>query len=114
MRAGPVEGWILAGARALDGVTAYPALADDVAGMPYALRLACDLVQAGCTSIHVVWSGDAPPSVDAYVSDPRLKGAAFDVVTTAPVGNDADAIAIVRADRILALPSPNVVPRSRC
>lgn len=99
MRAGPTEGWILAGT--LDGVLAYPALDTDVAGMPYVLRLACDLVLAGCRTIHVVWSGEIPPpSLGSLPDDPRLKGATLDVVTTVPAGGVDDAIAIVRADRI--------------
>ena len=41
MRPGPTDGWILAGT--VDGNAAYPSLTDDVAGMPYVARLACDL-----------------------------------------------------------------------
>lgn len=98
-RSAPTEGWILAGL--LDGALAYPALDDDVAGMPYVLRLACDLVQAGCTSIHVVWSADVPPpSLGTLGRDERLKGALLDIVTDVPTGPATDAIAVVRADRI--------------
>lgn len=110
MRAGPSEGWILAGT--LDGALANPALTDDVAGMPYVLRLACDLVHAGCTQIHVVWSSELPPpSIDstAVTSDPRLKGALLDVVTAVPAGDDAAPIAIVRADRIYHRDNPKQV-----
>ncbi len=99
MRSGPSEGWILAGT--LDGVPAYPALDQEVAGMPYVLRVACDLVHAGCTTVHVVWDGVGnAPSVDGYAHDPRLKGAKLDVVSAVPSGGDRDAIAIARADRI--------------
>ncbi len=99
MRGGPSEGWILAGT--LDGVLAYPSLTDDVAGMPYVLRLACDLVHAGCTTIHVVWSSDLPPpTITAVTGDERLKGALLDVVTEAPAGDQSTPIAIVRADRV--------------
>ncbi len=94
------EGWILAGA--LDGARAYPALDEDVAGLPYLLRLACDLVHAGCTRIHVLWSGpDAPDAPDAQIiDDPRLRGAPIAIAMSPPSGADDDAIVIVRADRI--------------
>jgi len=99
MRAGPTEGWIVAGM--LDGVPAFPALDDDVAGMPYVLRLACDLVYAGCSRIRVFWDGHGTqPSLAPYETDERLKGAALELVTSQPAGDDADAIVIVRADRI--------------
>ncbi len=99
MRAGPSEAWILAGT--LDGALAYPALTDEVAGMAYVLRLACDLVHAGCTTIHVVWASDLPPpNIRPVVTDPRLKGAVLAVTTQVPEGAGADPIAVVRADRI--------------
>lgn len=99
MRAGPSEGWIVAGT--LDGVPAFPALDDDVAGMPYILRLACDLVHAGCSRIRVIWDGPGTePSLATYANDDRLKGVPIEVVTSAPAGDDNDAIVILRADRI--------------
>jgi hypothetical protein len=99
MRGGPSEGWILAGT--LDGALAFPTLTDDVAGMPYVLRLACDLVSAGCTTIHVVWASDLPaPDITPVVNDPRLKGALLDVIAGVPAGAATDAIAVLRADRV--------------
>ncbi len=108
MREGPSEGWILAGT--LDGLPAYPALPDAVAGMPCVLRLACDLAHAGCRTIHVVWSGDgAPPALTAYQADERLRGARLDLVTTVPDGPADDAIAVLRADRIYQRDIPKQV-----
>jgi phosphatidylglycerophosphate synthase len=99
MRAGPTEGWILAGT--LDGSPAFPSFDQNVAGMPYVLRLACDLVLAGCRTIRVVWSSDIrPPSLGPLPQDARLRGALLEIVTDVPEGDDTDAIALLRADRI--------------
>lgn len=117
MRSRPREGWILAGT--LDGAPARPALDDDVAGMPYVLRLACDLAHAGVQRIVVAWSGEAPPPpVDRFAADPRLRGATLEVIAAAalPAGApDAsadtldDAIVLVRADRIYHRDVPKLV-----
>jgi phosphatidylglycerophosphate synthase len=99
MRAGPGEGWILAGT--LDGVSARPQLDDDVAGMPYVLRLAADLVHAGARAITVIWGSDSPPpSLAAYANDTRLRGASLEIATAPPPGAETDAILVARADRI--------------
>lgn len=100
MRPPPKEGWILAGV--LDGVPAQPALLDELAGIPYVLRLACDLALAGATRIVVVWSGTTPPpSLSAIALDPRLaQRATLEVLRTAPAGDEADGILVARADRV--------------
>jgi phosphatidylglycerophosphate synthase len=105
VRSPPVEGWILAAPEL------RPALADDVAGLPYALRLACDLAHAGCKRIHVIWPGGDPPALP-FSSDPRLRGATLDVVAGPPVGDDADGILVVRADRISHRDMPKVVAQA--
>ena len=70
-RPAPREAWILAGT--LDGCRAQPALLDPLAGLPYLLRVACDLALAGATRVVVVWTGDAaPPDIAAVARDPRL------------------------------------------
>ncbi|MDB4962782.1 MAG: uncharacterized protein JWP01_2781 [Myxococcales bacterium] len=99
MRPAPGEGWILAGT--LDGVSARPQLDDDVAGMPYVLRIACDLAHAGARTITVIWTADsAPPSLEAYRNDVRLRGAALEIATSPPPGANDDAILVARADRV--------------
>jgi phosphatidylglycerophosphate synthase len=100
MRTGPREGWILAGV--LDGTPAFPPLTEDVAGLPYVLRLALDLAVAGVKRIAVVWRGpDAPPELGRILADERLTSrATIEVVTTPPTGDATDAIAVLRADRI--------------
>src|SRR5688572_19572287 len=103
MRTGPREGWILAGV--LDGTPAFPPLTEDVAGLPYVLRLALDLAIAGVKQITVIWTAPSPapsPELAAILADRRLTSrAAVEVVTTVPAGgDDADPIAVVRADRI--------------
>jgi 1L-myo-inositol 1-phosphate cytidylyltransferase / CDP-L-myo-inositol myo-inositolphosphotransferase len=98
MRERPSEGWILAGSVA--GRKAAPSLDDDVAGMPYLLRLACDLAFAGVRRIVVVWDGPGePPSVERFARDERLR-ASVTVATRPPEGDDDDAILMVRADRV--------------
>ncbi|MEZ4361092.1 MAG: CDP-alcohol phosphatidyltransferase family protein [Kofleriaceae bacterium] len=94
------EGWILAGT--LDAVPASPPLTDSVGGIPYALRLACDLAMAGVTRVFVVWSGEgAPPDLSAIAADRRLaERATLEVVTALPEGADADGVLVVRADRV--------------
>jgi 1L-myo-inositol 1-phosphate cytidylyltransferase / CDP-L-myo-inositol myo-inositolphosphotransferase len=100
MRTGPSEGWILAGV--LDGVDAAPALAENVAGLPYVLRLALDLAVAGAKRIIVLWQGPAdPPALDAILADKRLTSRAQVTVASAPpTGDDADAVVVLRADRV--------------
>jgi 1L-myo-inositol 1-phosphate cytidylyltransferase / CDP-L-myo-inositol myo-inositolphosphotransferase len=99
MRKGPAEGWILAGT--LDGAAAAPALRADVAGMPYVLRIACDMAVAGVQRIVVVWNAGAPPELDELARDPWLaQRARLEIADRPPTGDDADAILIVRADRI--------------
>jgi phosphatidylglycerophosphate synthase len=108
MRPAPREGWILAGT--LDGQPAAPSLVDDVAGIPYALRLAGELALAGAARITVIWAGPGePPDLAAVARDPRLAGRAELVVVTAvpaapaaPSDGLADGspIAIARADRV--------------
>ncbi|MBI5487515.1 MAG: CDP-alcohol phosphatidyltransferase family protein [Deltaproteobacteria bacterium] len=98
-RPGPTEGWILAGR--LDGAPAAPALLDDVAGLPHALRLACDLAQAGIERITVVWTGEEPPDLSAVAADPRLAGrVGLRVALDPPEGDEADPVLVVRADRV--------------
>jgi hypothetical protein len=94
------EAWILAGV--LDGVAGYPRLGDDVCGLPHALRLACDLAQAGARRIYVVWTAvEAPPELSAITGDPRLaRTATLAVVREPPAGADDDAILVARADRL--------------
>jgi len=107
MRTGPVEGWILAGT--LDGAPSAPALREDVAGMPYVLRIACDLAIAGATRIFVVWNGGAPGPGDLgdLARDPRLaRRAKLEVVERPPPGDDAEPILIARADRIFQREMP--------
>lgn len=99
MRTGPEEGWILAGT--LDGAASAPALREDVAGMPYVLRIACDLAVAGVRRIVVVWNAGEPPVLEDLARDPRLASRArLEVAERPPAGDDADPILIVRADRI--------------
>ncbi|HSK02612.1 MAG TPA: hypothetical protein VK932_15270, partial [Kofleriaceae bacterium] len=89
MRTGPTEGWILAGT--LDGAPSAPALREDVAGMPYALRLACDLAAAGVTRVVVVWNAGAPPDLGDLARDPRItRRAALELADRPPPGDDAD------------------------
>ena len=71
MRTGPLEGWILAGT--LDGAASAPGLREDVAGMPYVLRIACDLAVAGVRRIVVVWNAGAPPALDDLARDPAAR-----------------------------------------
>lgn len=100
MRNAPREGWILAGT--LDGRLAAPGLLEELAGIPHALRLAGELALAGVARITVVWcGGGAPPELGAIAADPRLASRArLTVATEPPAGDDADAIAVVRADRV--------------
>ncbi len=99
MRPGPAEGWILAGT--LDGAPSAPALREDVAGMPYVLRLACDLAAAGVQRIVVIWNAGTPPALEDLARDPRLaRRARLEVADGPPPGDDADPILVVRADRI--------------
>ena len=100
MRHAPREGWILAGT--LDGRPAAPGLLEELAGIPHALRLAGELALAGIARITVVWcGGGAPPDLGAIAADPRLASRArLTVATEPPAGDDADAIAVVRADRV--------------
>lgn len=104
MRQAPTEGWILAGT--LDGAVAKPALDEDVAGMPWGLRLACDLRNAGVMRVVIVWSGGGPPTIDAYARDERLRGATLEIATEAPSGADTDTVVVVRADRVFHRDSP--------
>src|SRR3954462_14603544 len=104
MRGAPTEGWILAGT--LDGANTLPALDQQVCGMPWALRLACDLRNAGIMKVVIVWNAGAPPSIDAYAHDERLLGATLSIATEVPAGDDADPIAIVRSDRVFHRDSP--------
>jgi phosphatidylglycerophosphate synthase len=106
MRPGPAEGWILAGT--LDGAAAAPALREDVAGMPYVLRLACDMAVAGVQRIVVVWNRpSAPPELGDLARDPRIASRArLEVADRPPPGDDADAILIVRADRVFQREMP--------
>jgi phosphatidylglycerophosphate synthase len=106
MRPGPVEGWILAGT--LDGVTAAPSPREDVAGMPYVLRIACDMAVAGIQRITVVWNGPgAPPDLGDLARDPRLaRRARLEVADRPPPGDEAEPILIVRADRIFQREMP--------
>lgn len=97
-RDSPTEGWIVAGI--VDGREAYPGLAQDVAGMPYVLRLACDMAGAGVRRIVVLWNGTAPPTLDSCAQDPRLGGATLELVSTPPAGDRRDPILLVRADRL--------------
>jgi len=107
MRERPSEGWILAGTIA--GRAVAPALDDDVAGMPYVLRLACDLAAAGVRRVIVVWSGAAPPpSIERFARDARLR-ASISLATRLPEGADDDPILIVRADRIVHRDLPKQV-----
>lgn len=100
MRNAPREGWILAGT--LDGRSAAPGLLEELAGIPHALRLAGELALAGVARITIVWcGGGAPPELGAIAADPRLASRArLTVATAPPPGDDADAIAVVRADRV--------------
>jgi len=99
-RTAPTEAWILAGV--LDGRDAQPALLDELAGIPYALRLACDLAFAGAKRIVVVWRGaTAAPDLGAIARDPRIASrATLEVVREVPAGDDTDAILVARADRV--------------
>jgi phosphatidylglycerophosphate synthase len=105
----PREGWILAGT--LDGRPARPALATDIGGIPYGLRLAADMALAGATEIFVVWNGDVPPpDLGDIANDPRLASRArLRVVTEPPRGDDAEPILLVRADRVFHRDSPKLV-----
>ncbi len=100
MRPAPKEAWILAGN--LDGVPAQPELLDELGGIPYVLRIACDLALAGATRIIVVWSGSAPvPPLSAIAADPRLaQRATLAATRDLPAGNADDAILVARADRV--------------
>jgi phosphatidylglycerophosphate synthase len=100
MRHAPREGWILAGT--LDGRLAAPGLLEELAGIPHALRLAGELALAGVSRITIVWCGaGAPPDLGAIAADPRLASRArLTVAAAPPAGDDADAIAVVRADRV--------------
>jgi phosphatidylglycerophosphate synthase len=105
MRTGPSEGWILAGV--LDGSEPYPRLTDNVAGMPYVLRLALDMAVAGVKRIAVLWQHDETlpeaelEKIEKILDDERLasRAAASFVVGFCP-GDETDAIMITRADRI--------------
>jgi len=105
-RTTPTEAWILAGV--VDGRDAQPALLDELAGIPYALRLACDLALAGATRIVVVWRGrGAAPDLGAIARDPRLASrATLEVVRDVPAGGDADGILVARADRVYHRDTP--------
>jgi phosphatidylglycerophosphate synthase len=107
MRGGPTEGWILAGTHG--GAPTRPALDQQVCGMPWALRLACDLRNAGIMRVVIVWNDGTPPAIDDYARDARLRGATLSIATEPPPGDDADPIAIVRADRVFHRDSPKQV-----
>lgn len=100
LRPAPKEAWILAGS--IDGSLAQPALLEPLAGLPYLLRVACDLALAGATRIVVVWSGPAdPPEIGSVASDPRLTARATLTLTrTIPTGDVRDSILVARADRV--------------
>lgn len=112
MRSAPREGWILAGT--LDGLPATPGLLEDVAGLPYALRLAGELALSGVSRITIIWCGDgAPPDLSAVIADPRLASRAKLSVATSPpavtggeAGAEPAAIVVVRADRIFHRDTP--------
>jgi phosphatidylglycerophosphate synthase len=103
MRTGPSEGWILAGV--LDGTEPYPRLTDNVAGLPYVLRLALDMAVAGVKRIAVIWQGGEPPedveAIEKILDDQRLASrAAASFCTGMPPGDEHDAVLVTRADRI--------------
>jgi phosphatidylglycerophosphate synthase len=97
-RPAPREAWVIAGM--VDGERPYLALGDQVAGIPYLLRLAGELGLAKVTRIVVVWNGPGPvPDISAVAADPRLRGVRLEVATATPAGA-TEAIAVLRADRI--------------
>src|SRR5689334_13573523 len=103
MRTGPSEGWILAGV--LDGTEPYPRLTDNVAGLPYVLRLALDMAVAGVKRIAVIWQGGEPPEdvelIEKILDDERLASrAAASFCTGMPPGDEQDTVLVTRADRI--------------
>ncbi|HWO22290.1 MAG TPA: CDP-alcohol phosphatidyltransferase family protein [Kofleriaceae bacterium] len=109
MRLAPGEGWILAGT--LDGRPALPGLLEDLGGITHALRLAGELAFAGVSRITILWcGGGAPPDLDAIARDPRIASRAkLTVATEPPAGDDADAIVVVRADRVFHRDMPKHV-----
>ena len=108
-----LEGWILAGE--LDGVGTFPALTDDVCGIPHVLRLACDLAVAGATTVYVIWNLDGElPELDAVARDPRLAARAkLEVVRAPPHGNPRDSVIVARGDRLFHRDLPKLVLAAR-
>ena len=72
---------------------------EDICGMPHVLRAACDLVQAGCKRVFVIWRADSdPPLIDDLARDERLRGVPVTIVRELPEGSDT--VVVVRGDRV--------------
>jgi phosphatidylglycerophosphate synthase len=93
-RTAPVEAWIVAAA-------AGPALDEDVAGLPHLFRLAGELQMAGIKHAYVISRQPvARELLERLRNEPRLSRITLSVVAEPPSGGTADAIVVVRADRI--------------
>jgi phosphatidylglycerophosphate synthase len=103
----PREAWILAGT--LDGRSALPALDDKVGGLPHLFRLVAELKLAGIEHAYVI--AREPVSrelLDSLRTERRLANITIAAVAEPPSGPTADAIVVVRADRIFHRDMPKV------
>ncbi len=95
----PREAWILAGT--VDGRKLFPALDDNVGGISHLLRLAGELQMAGVKHAYVSSREPVPHALlDEARADKRLATITISAVAEPPSGGTADAIVVVRGDRI--------------